>query len=111
MAIIVRAKDEDASILATANTPDDALLFEHSWYFSPELVDMTYLQVTERTYTCPYKGVCYWIDLVTPELEERNIAFVYEDPSPGYEFIAGRIAFYDRETMGTIIEKTESAVQ
>lgn len=108
MAISVIAKDNNATVLATAVNPDDAILFENSWYFLPELVDMTYLHISERTYNCPYKGICYWIDLIMPEVEARNIAFIYDDPLPGYSFIARRIAFYARETIGTIVQKDKT---
>jgi uncharacterized protein (DUF427 family) len=45
-------------LLASAETLNRVQMFEGAWYFDPTAVDMTHLIVTERTYTCPYKGVC-----------------------------------------------------
>ncbi len=51
-----------------------------NWYFAPEAVNMAYLKVSERTYTCSYKGTCYWIDLETPDVRIENFAWVYREP-------------------------------
>jgi uncharacterized protein (DUF427 family) len=80
--------------------------FEGNWYFEPEAVDMSKLVITSRTYTCPYKGTCYWIDLQTSTGNTyTNIGWVYQNPKAGYEFIKDQIAFYDRPTNGTVSEK------
>lgn len=91
-----------------ASGQDEAGLrqFEGNWYFSPEAVSMTHLRVTDRTYTCPYKGTCYWIDVEGPNgAITRNVAWVYQNPKPGYEFIKDEIGFYARSSAGTTIEK------
>jgi uncharacterized protein (DUF427 family) len=75
-------------------------MLEGSWYF--ENVDMSLLRVTERTYTCPYKGVCYWIDLETPSGRAQNVGWVYPNPKRGYEHIKDLIGFYSHDTAGTI---------
>ena len=66
---------------------------------------MEHLVITERTYNCPYKGVCLWIDLVSPDKTARNIGWVYREPYPTYDFIKGKIAFYASDTDGTIAEQ------
>jgi len=81
-------------VLASAMKTNGVRLFEGAWYFEPDKVDMTDLIVTERTYTCPYKGICYWIDLQTPEHQAENVAFVYFKVNPGYEFVKDQIGFY-----------------
>lgn len=100
MTYTIHAKDEASTLLASAPAASVEIL-EGNWYFDRAAVQMGHLVVTERTYTCPYKGVCYWVDLELPGLNSRNIAWVYENPKPGYEMIAGRIAFYARETSAT----------
>jgi uncharacterized protein (DUF427 family) len=80
-------------------------VFEGNWYFDPAVVDMSHLKVTQRTYTCPYKGTCYWIDLESPTGRAQNIAWVYNNPNPGYEHIKDRIAFYARDTAGTTAKR------
>ena len=81
-------------VLAEAVEKDGVQLFEGAWYYEPEQVDMTHLAVSERTFICPYKGTCYWIDLESPELSARDVGFTYFDVNPGYEFIKDRIGFY-----------------
>lgn len=91
-------------IIASAERLNGVSLFEGAWYFKPEHVDMTHLVVTERTYTCPYKGICYWIDLKTPKNQAENIGFVYFDVNSGYEFIKDQIGFYSGVRPATIEE-------
>mgnify|MGYP001295768083 CR=1 FL=1 len=94
---------ETKSVIAEGNPAENtAIVFEGNWYFDPAKVDMSALKVTERTYTCPYKGVCFWIDLDTPELQARNIGWVYNNPKPGFDMIKDRIGFYARDTSGTL---------
>lgn len=96
------------ALIAQGNEQETVRLFEGNLYFSPDVVNMDHLKVTERTYTCPYKGVCYWIDLVAPGAQATNIAWVYRNPKAGYEFIKDEIAFYNRDTAGTRVEQVET---
>ena len=97
-------------IIAQAEDHSTVRVFEGNWYFAPEAVNMDHLKITDRTYTCPYKGVCFWIDLQTPDgLVAQNIGWVYNDPKPTYEFIKDQIAFYARPTSGTVSEKIDQA--
>lgn len=109
MSLIVKDKFRN-QVIANGSNTDTVRLFEGNWYYKPEAVDMTHLVVTERTYNCPYKGICYWIDLQTPDGVVQNIAWVYRDLKPGYEFIKDEIGFYARETSGTIAVRGEAAV-
>ncbi len=90
-------------LIASAQPEANAVLpFEGNWYYEQSKVDFTNLKVTERTYTCPYKGVCYWVDLETPEgTTAQNIGWIYRQPKPGYEQIKDKVAFYARDTSGT----------
>ncbi len=72
---------------------------------------MENLVITERTYTCPYKGVCNWIDFKTADGRVvQNIGWVYRRMKPGYEFIQDQIGFYARPTSATIGEKVATGV-
>lgn len=94
-----RASDE---IIASGHFGHDVRDFEGNWYFTPETVNMRHLKVTDRIYTCPYKGVCYWIDLETKDGTVTNVAWVYRNPKPGYEFIKDQIGFYARNTQALL---------
>lgn len=80
--------------LATAVTGEGVQLFEGAWYFDKTAVDFTNLVISERTYICPYKGTCYWIDLETPDYRAENIGFTYFVVNPGYEFVQNKFGFY-----------------
>lgn len=107
MVLMIKTRVEDLPV-AQAEENDGVQVFEGNWYFAPDKVNMEHLRITERTYTCPYKGVCFWIDLELPGGETaRNVAWVYRNPKPGYEFIQDRIGFYARATGGTIAKQLE----
>ncbi len=106
MKLIVNAKPTGTE-LAAGEVDQTAEIFEGNWYFDPAVVDMSRLKVTERTYTCPYKGTCYWIDLQTPTGSVPNVGWVYNNPKPGYENIKDQIGFYARDTAGTSAKRSE----
>lgn len=101
MHLFITKKNSDQVIASGSEADNTALILENNWYFAPDQVDMGQLKITDRTYTCPYKGVCFWVDLETPELKARNIGWIYMNPNPGYEQIKDWIGFYSRETSGT----------
>jgi uncharacterized protein (DUF427 family) len=92
----------NGSLLAQGELPKEAFEFEGNIYFAPDKVQMTQLKVTERTYTCPYKGICFWIDLEAPTGVVRNVAWVYNNPKTGYEYIKDHIGFYKGTREGTV---------
>jgi len=85
-------------IIASAVEDEGVKHFEGNWYYTAENVNMAHLRVTERIYTCPYKGRCYWIDLDSPSEKIQNVGWTYYDVKPGYEWIQGQMAFYSRDT-------------
>src|SRR3954463_13148751 len=90
MSVTIREKSSGA-VLASG----DPLPYEGNLYFDPASVTADQLTVTPRTYTCPYKGVCHWVDF-TPEggAAVKDVAWIYAEPKPGHEAIKGRYAFY-----------------
>ena len=99
--ITVREKSSE-ELIAEAVESEGAVLFEGAWYFDRAHVRMNPLLVTERTYICPYKGVCYWIDLAAPDQQKENVGFTYFEVNPGYEFIRDKIGFYAGDREATI---------
>jgi uncharacterized protein (DUF427 family) len=102
MPLVIKQKGSDAVIASGSPSDNTARVFEGNWYFAPSAVDMAHLVVTDRIYTCPYKGDCFWIDLEAPGLSAKNIGWVYQNPKPGFEMIKDQIAFYARDTAGTV---------
>ncbi len=95
MSIVIREKSSN-SILAEAEVMGAGVItYEGNLYFSPEAVKSDSLRKTDRTYTCPYKGTCDWVDYVGPEgTIVKDVAWVYSQPKPGHEAIKGRFGFY-----------------
>ena len=110
MLLVIRAKDNPQTVLAAANHDSgDVIILEDNWYFAPDAVHRAHLKKTSRTYHCPYKGTAFWYDLDLPGLTVRNIAWVYDNAKPDYAHLDGYIAFYPRETAGTIASEEDSA--
>lgn len=81
--------------LAHAEAEADAVKYEGNWYFLPAAVERDKLIVTDRTYTCPFKGTCHWVDYAGPGGETvKDVAWVYGNPKPGHEVIKDRYGFY-----------------
>ncbi len=102
---------ETGAVIASGHQNETVRLLEGNWYFEPEAVNMEHLRVTNRVYTCPYKGKCYWIDFQAPGVKATNIAWTYFETKPGYEFIKDRIAFYVRDTVATMAVSEQAVVE
>jgi uncharacterized protein (DUF427 family) len=93
-------------VLAQGELGEEVVLLEGCYYFEPDRVVLENLVTTERTYTCPYKGKCHWIDLEGPTGTYRDVAWVYSDPRPDYEYIRYRIGFAYGIRPGVMVEKS-----
>ena len=84
--VVVAASKRAQRVLETAGAP--------CWYLPPEDVRTDLLQDANYRTTCEWKGVADHFDLVLGEQRSRRAAWSYADPLPGFEAIAGWIAFY-----------------
>ncbi len=101
MSAIIREKGT-GTVLARGEIGAEAVKYEGNLYFDPAAVEQGVLKVTERTYTCPVKGVANWVDFVGPDgATARNVSWVYPEPKPGHELIRGRFGFYLGNRGGT----------
>ena len=95
MGVVIKEKQTGAILADAGDRVGDMLPYEGNLYFAPEAVKADVLTVTPRTYTCPYKGTCHWVDYTGPDgTLARDVAWVYGDPKPGHEAIKGRYGFY-----------------
>jgi uncharacterized protein (DUF427 family) len=65
-----------------------------AYYIPPEDVRMELLRPNRRHSFCEFKGQAGYYDLEVGGQTERDVAWYYADPSPGYEAIRGHLAFY-----------------
>jgi uncharacterized protein (DUF427 family) len=95
MAIVIREAKSGTRLAEGNDDGQDVVKYEGNLYFAPGAVDRDVLKVTERTYTCPYKGVCHYVDFVAGDGQvTQDVAWVYADPKPGHEVIKDRYGFY-----------------
>jgi uncharacterized protein (DUF427 family) len=99
---IVIREQQSGTILAQAEVGPDLVQYEGNWYFAPSAVDPGVLKITQRTYTCPHKGTCNWVDFVGPDGRTvADVAWVYPAVKAGHEVIQGRYGFYAGTRGGT----------
>ncbi|PWR01740.1 hypothetical protein DKT77_16655 [Meridianimarinicoccus roseus] len=58
---------------------------------------MAFFDKTDKTTTCPHKGVASYYSIDTKSMVLENVAWSYETPNAGLEEIAGHLAFYGDE--------------
>jgi uncharacterized protein (DUF427 family) len=95
MSVIIR-EAKSGSVLAEGTDDGQIVVrYEGNLYFAPGAVRSDALKVSERTYTCPYKGTCHWVDYVAGDGQvTRDVAWVYANPKHGHEIIKDRYGFY-----------------
>jgi uncharacterized protein (DUF427 family) len=102
MSVTIRER-ESGTALAEADLGPSLAKYEGNWYYEPSAVSTAVLRVTERTYTCPYKGTCNWVDYVGPDGRTvRDVAWIYPQVKAGHEVIQGRYGFYAGSRGGTV---------
>ena len=66
-----------------AEAPREELIYiEGNWYFPPANIKSETLQKSDTPYTCPWKGVCQYFDVVMGDNVSKDSAFSYPDPLP-----------------------------
>ena len=73
-------------VLETAGAP--------VYYFPPADVRLDRLEPSPHRSFCEWKGDATYRAYTGPSRRIENVAWSYEDPSPGYEAIRGCLAFY-----------------
>lgn len=69
-------------------------------YFPREDIGMAFLEKSDSSTKCPFKGVASYFSVCLPEGDMPDAAWSYETPTEGMAAIAGHIAFYtDRVTV------------
>ena len=77
---------EPVRVLETSHPP--------TWYLPPGGFIGEYLVPSGRTSYCEFKGVATYLTLTVGRHTSVDAAWTYRDPSPGYEALAGYVAFY-----------------
>ncbi len=68
-------------IIAEADR-EELIYIERNWYFPPSSVKNKYLKKSDTPYTCPWKGVCQYFNVVNGDKTSKDNAWTYPDPKP-----------------------------
>ncbi len=61
---------------------EDLIYIEGNWYFPPASVKIDFLKESPTDYTCPWKGVCQYFDVVDDGKTSKDNAWSYPTPIP-----------------------------
>ncbi|MFA9429994.1 DUF427 domain-containing protein [Egicoccus sp. AB-alg2] len=82
------------------------------YYLPREDVDASALAPTERRTWCEFKGQAAYADLLVEGQRSAHACWWYPRPTPGYEVLTDRIAFYpQRVERITVDDETVRSVQ
>ena len=81
----------DNTILAES---DETVVVEGNHYFPPGSLKEEYLEPSDQSTTCPWKGKASYYDVVVGETRKKNAAWYYPDPSDAASQIKDHVAFY-----------------
>lgn len=59
---------------------EDLIYIEGNWYFPPSSVKQEYLAKSDTPYTCPWKGVCQYFNVVEGKEQSKDNAWSYPTP-------------------------------
>lgn len=66
-------------------------------YFPKSDLAMAFLDRTDQTSQCPFKGEAVYYSIVTKSKTLENMAWCYETPKPAAAELADHIAFYSQD--------------
>ncbi len=73
---------------------DDTVFVEGNYYFPMTAVRESYLENSDTTSFCPWKGTASYYNLVVDGAQNDDAAWYYKEPKDAARKIAGRVAFW-----------------
>lgn len=77
----------DGKIIAES---DETIEIENNQYFPPDSVKKEFLKKSGNTYTCPWKGLCYYYDVTVDGKTAKDGAWSYPVPKEGSVEMVGK---------------------
>lgn len=81
----------EGTVIAATDTYEEV---EGNIYFPPASVDRQYVQPSEETSTCPWKGLAKYYNLVVGDKVNAGAAWYYPEPKPAASKIKDHVAFW-----------------
>ena len=73
---------------------DDTVVVEGNHYFPEAAVNREYLEPSDHTTVCGWKGTANYYSLKVGDVSNENAAWYYAEPKDAAKEIKGRIAFW-----------------
>lgn len=73
----------------------DTVVVEGNHYFPHDAIRSEFLEPSDTTSACPWKGTANYFTLVVNGRRNPDAAWYYTDPKPAADGIRGRIAFWN----------------
>jgi uncharacterized protein (DUF427 family) len=73
----------------------DTKVVEGNHYFPPDAIDDDYVEESDHTTTCPWKGEARYYDVVVDGARNGNAAWYYPSPSDAASEIKDHVAFWN----------------
>lgn len=73
---------------------DETIMVEGNHYFPPDSVKEEYLQPSDKTTVCGWKGTANYYHVTAGGQTNEDAAWYYADPKPEAEQLRGRVAFW-----------------
>ncbi len=73
---------------------DDTVVVEGNHYFPMTAVRESFLENSDTTSFCPWKGTANYYTLVVDGKQNADAAWYYKEPKEAARNIAGRVAFW-----------------
>ena len=73
-------------------------------YLAPDDIEDGVLEDNGNTSYCEFKGVARYFDVVVGDKRSKDAAWTYDEPSPGYEAMAGYVAFYPGRVESALLD-------
>lgn len=74
---------------------DNTEVVEDNHYFPPGAINWNFLEESDRTYHCPWKGDASYYHLVADDERADAAAWSYPEPKDAARQIKDHVAFYD----------------
>lgn len=81
----------NGAVIADSNS---TILLEGNHYFPPSAINRDFLEATDHTTVCPWKGTARYFTLSVDGALNPNAAWTYPDPTPEAASIRDYVAFW-----------------
>ena len=73
---------------------DDTVVVENNHYFPSDSLDKLFIEASDHTSICPWKGTAHYYHVVVDGQRNDNAAWFYPQPKEAASNIKDRVAFW-----------------